>query len=86
MRKIEDTGELDVVKLASWMGVDDSWLRHVLEYGFGCGCTPDPEADEPNCNIWKALQDKLRAEMNLARAEKEFQIAVGANKGMELGR
>lgn len=82
--KIEDTGQLDVVQLASWMNVDDAWLRHVLEYGFGCGCTPDMEADDPHCKIWKTLQDKLRAEDNLARAEKEFQMAVQANKEMGL--
>jgi hypothetical protein len=83
-RKIVDYGELDIVQFASWMNVDDTWLRHVIEYSFGYGCSSDPESGNPHCAIWNALQERLRAQENLSRAEKEYEIAVQQNRGISL--
>jgi hypothetical protein len=74
----------DIVHLASWLNVDDVWLRHVIEFDFGCGCSCDPEIEGPHCAIWKAIQKKLEAEENLARAEKEYAIAINKQKGISL--
>lgn len=83
-RKISDYGELDIVQFASWMNVDDQWLRHVIEYNFSCGCSADPEAANAECGIWRALQMKIQAQEALSRAEKEYALEIQKKEGISL--
>jgi hypothetical protein len=84
---IRDFGDIDIVRMSGWLDVDDNWLRHVFEYDFGCGCRPgsyDRQVDPTECDIWKTLQAKLKAEYEFSRAEKEYEVAVKKHEGISL--
>lgn len=78
--------EIDIIKFSGFIGQDEEWLRHVIEFGYGrCGCCMNYE-DAVHCEIYKALQGKKRAEEDLTRAIGHYEKAVAINKGMEVGR
>jgi hypothetical protein len=81
--------DVDHVRLAAWLNVDDTWLRHVINYDFNCsckiGCTEDGH-EETYCRIWEAGQRKIEAEEELAKAEAAYEKAKELNRSMEVGR
>ena len=70
--------QIDVVRFAGWLDVDDNWLRHVLAYEYSCGCKlyhGSDEEDIEECRIWKASQAEIAAREELARAKAELEKA-----------
>lgn len=76
---------VDIHAMASWMDRDVDWLRHVVEYSFGCGCDFNYE-DEEHCDIWKALREMVMAEQRLQEAKQKHDRATAANNAMTIGK
>ena len=81
-KKNDSREVVDIRALASWMDRDVEWLRHVVEYNFGCGCDFGYEEEE-HCAIWQSLQAVRLAQQNLEAAQLAHQRGGPGADAME---
>lgn len=62
----QDLDDFFIANLASFLDVDDRWVSHVLDRGFGCGCTWGGDGFNW-CETYQLMNQMANAEKALER-------------------